>query len=1041
MNRSLSILFILLGMGLTLTAQYTVSGSVTIPPDNVPLAEYPVGVLTTEGEELASTFTAEDGFYNLSFDAVEDGPTTVVVTTFDICSGETLTANLFVTPSETDYVVDFSLCTNINPPDTTTICQAFFTSEPLNDVPLGFQFTNLSSSQDPIDEFIWDFGDGFTSNEENPVHVYAMGGLYSVSLAIFSGDCADEEQVFFTVFDPGLCDCPDVEEPVCVIDHLGQLVTYGNSCLATCAGYPEDFQFSCDEDCFCHTFYAPVCVINETGDTLTFQNHCFAECEGFGADQWIECEIDPIDPCACDDPFQPVCVLDENGDQLAFNNECEALCLGYTEDQFVLCDPCPFDLVIFGITEFCVFTDEGDTITYTDICEATFDGYDLDQFFLCGTFDCSTCSDVFEPVCVQLPDGNIFEYQNSCFAECAGYDPSTFVECLPDDPCDCGHDLFPVCVQTDEGEQILFENACIAECSGYTQDQFVLCDPCPFDEIFGFPTDSVFCGLNDAGDTITFANLCEAFFLGYSDQNIFFCGDSGTDCECFHFYDPVCVVDSISGEIIEFENDCFANCAGYEADEFTNCNPLDSCGCGDQPFQPICVLDDQGNQISFDNPCLARCAGHFDSEFVECDPCPFDDIFGLPENIVFCAVINPETDEIITFESICEASFAGFSIDLLFACDTTPTTSPDCQAEFTGGPISEDGLTFQFEGFSFSVNDSPVISWSWTFGDGATSSEQNPQHTYGAPGMYEVALTIVTLDGCTSTVGFGVIAGEDSGSGQTDVQCQSFFFVEQPDLDNLLLFQFVDFTIGEVESWSWDFGDGGTSNQQHPIYEYAEAGTYEVTLTATGNGCQSVVSITIEVGEGNYYGDFDCRAWFLPIITSDSTAFFLNLSSADAVSYAWSFGDGTGSSDYEVFHEFPGPGTYTVSLTIETGEGCQNTFEATITLGGEESGFIPEPSFRVLSSTSEIARAELLELTVAPNPTQADVQLRWQSLSAGSVDYQLVDAQGRMALTGRTNAVAGLNQLRLDLSDQPAGMYLIRLRTPEGLAVQRLIKN
>ncbi|MEM6878509.1 MAG: PKD domain-containing protein [Bacteroidota bacterium] len=1040
MNRSLLIFLLSIGFGLSLTAQYTVSGSVTIPP-NTPLADWPVGVESVDGELLGMSETMEDGTYSISFGTVEDGPTVVIVSTLDICGGANAQAELFVNPSQADYLVDLSICSDINPPDTSTVCQAFFSVEALNDGTLGFQFTNLSSSQNPIDEFLWDFGDGFTSTEENPIHVFQTGGLYGVSLAIFSGDCSDEAQIFLTVFNPVDCDCPDTEEPVCVIDHTGLLVTFDNSCLATCAGYPEEFQFSCDEDCFCPTFYSPVCVVDDSGDTLTFQNHCFAECEGFGADLWIECEAGPVDPCDCSGEHIPTCVLDENGEQISFENPCAALCAGYTEDQFVICDPCPIDLAIFGIVEFCVFTDEGDTLTYTNFCEATFDGYDPDQFFLCGTFDCSTCPDVFDPVCVELPDGSTFEFQNSCFAECAGYDPSTFVECVPDDPCNCGHDFAPVCVETEEGEQISFENACQAECEGFTADQFVICDPCPFDIDFGIPTDSLFCGIDDSGDTISFANLCEAFFLGYTFENIFFCGDNGQDCECFHYYDPVCVVDSTTGDIIEFENDCFATCAGYGEDQFTSCNPLDSCGCGDQPFQPICVLDDQGNQISFDNPCLARCAGHFDSEFVGCDPCPFDDIFGLPEDILFCAVVNSETDEIVTFESICDAAIAGFSLDLLFACDTTPTTTPDCQAEFTGGPISDDGLTFQFEGFSYSNNDSPIISWAWTFGDGTTSDEQNPQHTYGEPGMYEVSLTIVTLDGCTSTVAFGIIAGEDNGSGQTDIQCQSFFFVEQPDPANLLLFQFVDFTIGAVESWSWDFGDGGTSDQQHPIYEYAEPGQYDVTLTATGNGCQSIVSITLEVGEGNYYGDFDCRAWFLPIITTDTSAFFLNLSSADAISYAWSFGDGTGSSEYEAYHEFPGPGTYTVSLTIETESGCQNTFSATITLGGEEEGFVSEPTFRVLSSTSELDRAQALEMTVAPNPTESDVQIRWQSLSTGNVDYQLIDAQGRMALNGRVNAVAGINQLGLDLSGQPAGMYLIRLRTPEGLAVQRLIKN
>ncbi|MEM6395877.1 MAG: PKD domain-containing protein [Bacteroidota bacterium] len=1039
MKRSFYVIFCLLGC-FYLNAQYTISGTVTIGPDQDPLPGWLIFAESQDGTVFDEIETDTDGFYSLSVDIDNTNPTIILISSIDPCTGVLVQEQILASSTQTDYTVDLDLCGFIDPPVTDS-CQAFFTSQTIDDGTLSIQFTNLSSTIDPIDVFEWDFGDGNISSEESPIHTYQSGGVYGVTLSITSGNCTDSELSFLTIFDLDNCDCPDTLNPVCVVDFTGELITYENSCLAECAGYPSDVQFSCDADCFCPTFLSPVCVVDNSGDTLTFDNHCFASCEGFTADQWFACDVASSDPCDCNDVLQPVCVLDSEGNQIGFDSPCQAECAGFTVDQFIVCDPCPVDLSEFGIDEICVVNASGDTISYTNICEATIDGYDFGQFFICGTFDCSNCSNEYDPVCVLLPGGNeTFKFSNECLAFCAGYSSDDFVDCQPADPCDCGHDLLLVCVENEEGEQLQFENPCQAICAGYTEDQFMFCDPCPIDIVFGFPTDSVYCGIGEDGDTITFANLCEALFLGYDFEDLFACGDIGTDCNCFHVFDPVCVNDSISGEIIEFENSCFAECAGYTNDQFVLCNPLDTCECDGEPFQPICVLDENGEQVSFENPCLAKCAGHFEFEFVVCDPCPYDITIDFPENLQLCAIIE-QTDETITFETICEAAFAGFSVEDLFLCDTTPTPPIECQAEFTANPISDDGLSLQFESFGESFDGSPVVVWSWDFGDGNVSTEQNPIHTYAAPGMYEVTLTISTLEGCTSTVSFGILAGEDDGSGMTDIQCQSFFFVEQPDPENLLLFQFVDVTLGAVEAWSWDFGDGGTSDQQHPIYEYAEPGEYTVTLTATGNGCQSVVSITLQVGDDIFYGDFDCRAWFLPIITSDSTVFFFNLSSADAETFAWSLGDGTGSSDYEIFHTYPGPGTYTVSLTIESNEGCQNTFSATITLGEEVQNFVSQPSFRILNSTSEVDRAEAVKLLVAPNPTAGDVQIQWQSLSSGQVDYQLVDAQGRLTLNGRTEAIAGINQLTLSLADQPAGMYMIRLRTAEGIAVQRLIKK
>ena len=191
-----------------------------------------------------------------------------------------------------------------------------------------------------------------------------------------------------------------------------------------------------------------------------------------------------------------------------------------------------------------------------------------------------------------------------------------------------------------------------------------------------------------------------------------------------------------------------------------------------------------------------------------------------------------------------QTSTTSFNIlvdDVAINATATPTA-----ANFSANNVSiAIGQSVDFTDMS-SAN---VTDWAWTF-QGATttsSSVQNPTGiVYNAVGCYDVTLTVTSPSG-TET---------ETKSCYITVTCPpfaSFFAYAAADL----VVTFTNQSTG-AESYLWDFGDGNTSIAPNPIWTYASAGTYTVTLVATDSDCSNTsntYSINIEVAIGQTSGD------------------------------------------------------------------------------------------------------------------------------------------------------------------------------------------
>lgn len=307
-----------------------------------------------------------------------------------------------------------------------------------------------------------------------------------------------------------------------------------------------------------------------------------------------------------------------------------------------------------------------------------------------------------------------------------------------------------------------------------------------------------------------------------------------------------------------------------------------------------------------------------------------------------------------------------------------------------------------------------IVSWNWNFGDTLSSNNnssvyQNPQHIYANSGNYDVTLSITNTFGCRDTttipnyifvdgprgtfdffpkVGcapltvtfiasaqnteeYSWIFG-DGGSASGDtvtwtfetggfylpvlvlkdslnsaIGDTSFCMVTIIAIDTLKVVDGIaDFTIsdslycineavsftdistgnGQVSQWLWEFGDGDTSIVQNPSHTFLTSNDFEVKLTVWIDSCPRTVSHWVHV-----FPFPDIR-----ILVSDTigcepyeTNFFVipETVTTPANSWSWNFDDGSANIPYmNTDHQFQNSGAFNVQLTVEFDNGCSKTY-------------------------------------------------------------------------------------------------------------------
>lgn len=250
------------------------------------------------------------------------------------------------------------------------------------------------------------------------------------------------------------------------------------------------------------------------------------------------------------------------------------------------------------------------------------------------------------------------------------------------------------------------------------------------------------------------------------------------------------------------------------------------------------------------------------------------------------------------------------------------------QPKFEWRKDSANALKLYFYNRSFTNSTSASASYKWNFGDGSSSTDVNPSHSYAKPGVYKVCLVVVVSNTCVREICQEVRIGDCNFDA-------SFSWV----MDNAHPMRGVKFTALPLSvstlllNIKWSFGDGTYSTEYSPLHIYQQAGTYKVCLRIEYfAGCVKEVckEVTIPSTE-------NCEAlsrFTFERMSSSANALLFKAETNNAVvKYTWTFGDGTGALGATASHKYDRPGTYRVCLTIYRSDTCASTTCKEVVIG------------------------------------------------------------------------------------------------------------
>ncbi|MCK9218718.1 MAG: PKD domain-containing protein [Bacteroidales bacterium] len=369
----------------------------------------------------------------------------------------------------------------------------------------------------------------------------------------------------------------------------------------------------------------------------------------------------------------------------------------------------------------------------------------------------------------------------------------------------------------------------------------------------------------------------------------------------------------------------------------------------------------------------------------------------------------------------------------VFNVSLTVLNSFNCQSDTLGEVVVQSppnalfeyensckGAPIQFHDLSYTPM-GVINSWHWNFGDGDSSSLQNPSHIYVTQGIYLVTLTVTNTFGCLSSFSLPVTVYINPTAGYT-------YFSKYCPQGKV---SFTDHSTASnvpIVSWLWIFENGYTSITQNPTYTFSITDTtYLVSLIVTdANGCNDTLIQPVYVVPGNNFTFISDSVCFGEITHFQP----VNLAIGDTLhDLRWNFGDPNSgiynqSVLYDPIHQFTIPGTYIVKLSAYNSDNCQDSiYREVIVYQNPISDFsfdtIPYcdsiVTFHNLSWGNGAAIDSLIwifgdgDTTVQTKPLPPDVIHQYHNFGSFNVHLKTINAHGCIDNRSKTVLVSCLS--------------------------------
>jgi PKD repeat protein len=323
-------------------------------------------------------------------------------------------------------------------------------------------------------------------------------------------------------------------------------------------------------------------------------------------------------------------------------------------------------------------------------------------------------------------------------------------------------------------------------------------------------------------------------------------------------------------------------------------------------------------------------------------------------------------------------------------------------------------------GSTITFNDSTALlnkgtlSYKWSLGEGDSSTQYSPSHTYVKQGTDTVNLVATSSLGCSASLKKSLVVDA--------LPVLAFGAPKEACLGTNVKFEDSSALLNNgTLTYYWIFGDGDSSRLYSPVHSYNNPGNYTIALAATSAiGCtgtlqKSIIINALPVASFIYSANYRV----LTFIPAD-----LNLSN-----YSWDFGDGTNSTLVKPTHTYAKDSSYTVSLKVTNGKGCTAANTRVIKVSGPSA---LNPDIIDLTPT----------LNIFPNPSQVAFNISYEVMAAGHVTLTIEDLLGG-TVTKITDANRQPGQFVATFkpgeSGLSPGVYFVKLRIGNTEVAKRIV--